>query len=408
MKAMSPWQFTIFRIVFGGYLLVHFIQLLPHAGELFGASGLLADPALNPSHGLFPNPLDLALPPSLVTGFIALMALLALFFAAGIQRHLAAILLWFGWTALFHRNNLIANPSLAYVGLLLVLSVLVPGGEPWSSARRREPWGMPRWVFRGAWILMAAGYSFSGFTKLGSASWVDGSALQRLLDNPLARPGWVRELMLALPDGLLRAMTWTTLAAELLFVPLAWWSRSRPWIWLAMALMHLGVLTVVDFADLSLGMLMIHLFTFDPAWLEPKGSASRPRVVAFDGDCLMCSRTIRFLAREDRARHLRFTPLQGDYGRTISEQAGADPDQLESMLVSTEQGVCERSTGVIAILEALGGHWRVLAWLGWLVPRPVRDALYGFIARHRSWFGRLGNGDACALPSPELEERLLK
>lgn len=37
-----------------------------------------------------------------------------------------------------------------------------------------------------------------------------------------------------------------------------------------MLAMHLGILTVVDFADLTGGMLMIHLFAFDPSWFQSR------------------------------------------------------------------------------------------------------------------------------------------
>lgn len=393
MKAMSPWQFTLFRIIFGSYLTVHFLHLAPWAGELFGKDGVLSDPSLNPAHGIFPNPLDLPLSDGLLTAITLGLAVISALFAAGCWRKPAAALLWFGWTALFHRNNLIANPSLPYVGLLLILTLLVPGGEPWSRGPRNAGWAMPKWIFRTAWILMAVGYTFSGITKLPSRSWTDGSAMQFLLENPLARPGFIRDAMLALPEGVLKLMTWGTLAVELLFVPLALWSRSRPWVWLALVLMHIGIIAVVDFADLSLGMLMIHLFTFDPAWLKPRGTA--PVVVRFDGECLMCSRTIRFVAAEDRAGLIRF--------KALDVEGDEAPD---TMLVETGDRTLDRSDGVLAILSALGGHWRALAMAGRLIPRPLRDALYGFIARRRyRWFGK---GDACALPSEALRERLVE
>ena len=388
----SPWQFTLFRIVFGSYLAVHFAMLAPWAAEVFGAEGVLPDPRLNPAHGLFPNPLDLPLPRWVVTGFVILLAAASLAFAAGWWRKPAALLLWFGSTALLHRNNLIANPALPYTGLLLVLTLLVPSGEPLSRGPRRADWAMPVWVPRTAWILMAAGYTFSGLTKIGSPSWMDGSAIDRLLDNPLARPGLIRDLLAGLPDGLLAALTWGTLAAEILFLPLAAWSRTRPWIWLAMAGMHLGIIAVVDFADLSAGMLMLHLFTFDPRWLRPKGTA--PVLVRFDGECLMCSGSIRFLADEDHACLLRFTPLR--------TPGGAAPD---TMLVEKEGRTLDRSDGVIAVLETLGGHWRALGIVGRMVPRFLRDAAYRFIASHRyQWFGK---GNACSLPGEALRKRLV-
>jgi hypothetical protein len=33
--------------------------------------------------------------------------------------------------------------------------------------------------------------------------------------------------------------------------------------------MHLSLIALIDFADLSLGMVLIHLFTFDPGWVTP-------------------------------------------------------------------------------------------------------------------------------------------
>ncbi len=266
MKTLSPSQFTWFRMLFGLYLAFHFAELTPYARELFSSDGILKDPSLNFTAGLFPNPFALDLPGWTVTTSVATLAGCALLFAAGVKRHGMALILWFGWTALFHRNNLISNPSIPYVGLLLILSMLVPAGESLNAARVNTAWGMPKWVFRTAWILMALGYSFSGYTKLFSPSWIDGTAMSYLLQNPLARPGLPHDVMSAMPDLLLRLMSWGTLALELAFAPLALWRAARPWIWGAMVALHVGILLVVNFTDLTLGMLMIHLFTFDPEW----------------------------------------------------------------------------------------------------------------------------------------------
>jgi hypothetical protein len=47
---------------------------------------------------------------------------------------------------------------------------------------------------------------------------------------------------------------------ELLVAPLALIRRLRPWLWLALTGMHLGLMALIDFADLSLGMLMLTVF----------------------------------------------------------------------------------------------------------------------------------------------------
>ena len=269
LTSISPRQFAIFRIVLGVYLAVHFAQLIPYGAELFSDHGVFADSDLNFTHGILPNPLEHWDSPVFVTAFIFSLLVLAIVFATGFFRRIAAILLWFGWACLFNRNNLINNPSIPYIGLLLLLSVIVPIGEAVNPKCASGSWTFPRLVYWTAWILMAAGYSFSGWMKLQSASWIDGSAVLHVLNNPLVRCGSVRDFLLTVPAPLLQLMTWGCLAAELLALPLSLWRPTRIITWCALAGMNLGILFVVNFTDLTVGMLMIHLFTWEPAWFFP-------------------------------------------------------------------------------------------------------------------------------------------
>jgi hypothetical protein len=277
-------QFAWFRIVFGVYLAVHFAHLAPWAGELFSAEGVLPDPALNPTYGILPNILAWGRSSAFATGVVLAFVVLALLFAAGIARHAAALLLWYGWACLFNRNVLISNPSIAYVGLLLLLTTLVPAREPLRAFARAEDgersFQMPAAVYWTAWALLAIGYTFSGVVKLSAPSWVDGTAIWHVLQNPLARDGVLRDAVLALPDWAFRLLTWKALALEILFLPLALWRFTRPLAWLAMVGMHIGIVALVSFADLSAGMLMVHLFTWDPRW-GPIARAARRRVAVF-------------------------------------------------------------------------------------------------------------------------------
>lgn len=283
---ISARQFAVFRIAFGAYLATHFAQLIPWGPELFSREGTLGDAALSPLYGVFPNVLLGRDSPAFVTVVLVSLVALSVLFALGLRRRLAAVALWYGWACLFNRNPLISNPSIAYVGLLLLLSTLVPARERWRVGARRadrggggggggdaseQPFEFPAWVLIAAWTLMAVGYTYSGIVKLLSPSWLDGTAIWHVLNNPLARDGWVRNAMLGLPMPMFRAFTWSALALELSFLPLAIWSRTRPFVWLAMAGMHIGIVLLVSFADLSIGMLMLHLFTFDSAW----GDAAR-------------------------------------------------------------------------------------------------------------------------------------
>jgi hypothetical protein len=152
--------------------------------------------------------------------------------------------------------------------LLLLLTTLVPAREPLRAFGRSASGGfyVPAAVYWTAWFLMAAGYTFSGVVKLASPSWIDGTAMWHVVQSPLARDGVLRNAALGMPAWGFQLLTWKALALEIFFLPLALWRWTRPLIWLAMVLMHIGILALVSFADLSAGMLLVHLFTWDSRW----------------------------------------------------------------------------------------------------------------------------------------------
>jgi predicted DCC family thiol-disulfide oxidoreductase YuxK len=411
VKRASPAGFALFRIGFGLWLAWHFAALAPWAPEVFSAAGTVPDPALNPIHGLLPNPLAWFGAPWVSVAWCLVGAGLALLLAAGWRRVPVALALWFVWAALFNRNVLTSNPSIPYVGLLLLLLALVPDGEPWRWRGRAvapRDWALPAGVFFTAWALMALGYTFSGVVKLQSPSWVDGTAFTHLLHNPLARPGWFRDVALGLPAWVQAGLTWAALAAEIAFLPLCFTRRGRAWAWSALLGMHLGILLVIDFADLTFGMLALHAFTFDSAWLPPRARPGRRPVLFYDGECGLCNAVVRFLLREDDAGVLVFAPLQSPLGQRTLQRLGLPTSDFDSILflrdLDADRGWL-RTRGVIGVLDALGGVWRVLAWALRLVPAPLRDLGYKLVARLR--YALFGPYVASPLPEPRWAERIL-
>lgn len=389
-------QYSVYRALFGTYLLTHFAMLLPWGVELFSREGVLPDAAASPLVRLFPNVLALADTPFVVTALLAAAVVASCFFIAGVFDRTAAVVIWYVLACTFGRNPLIANPALPFVGWLLLAHVFIPTAPFGSVAARgrvdpRGGWRMPGGIFAAAWVVMAAGYTYSGYTKLISPSWVDGTAMQRVLANPLARPTLFRELFLALPEAVLSIATWSALALELLFGPLALSRRIRPWIWVAMLSMHLGLMVLIDFADLSLGMVVLHLFTFDPAWIPALAPSRRDRIL-YDGTCGLCHGAVRFVLAEDREGVFSFAPLPTDLSQ-------------ESVIVETESGDrLQQSEAALYVLSRLGGMWRIVAIAGGLVPRIIRDGLYGLVARSRySLFRR--PSEACPMLPPDLRTR---
>ena len=270
-NAWTGGQYSVFRCVLGGNLLIHFLHLTPWGAEVFSNAGMLADASASPLYPLFPNVLFLWDSPAVVITLLVAGAGLAAAFALGVRDRIATLVLWYLWACLFTRNPLISNPGLPFIGWLLIAHALIP-------SRKDGDWRMPEAIYAAAWIIMALGYTYSGVTKLVSPSWVDGTAMLHVLSNPLARPTLLRETLVAMPAPLIAAGTWGALAAELSFAPLALAARLRPLLWTALLLMHFSLMILIDFVDLSAGMVMLHLFTFDPDWVRGRRKRLRQLV----------------------------------------------------------------------------------------------------------------------------------
>jgi predicted DCC family thiol-disulfide oxidoreductase YuxK len=402
-------QYSVFRAALGLYLAIHYAQLLPWGAEIFSNRGVLPDASASPLVFLFPSPLGWFDSPALVTALLAAGVALALLLMLGARDRAAALGLAWLQACLLGRNPLISNPAIPFIGWMLLAHACVPRAAygAWSARGRTDPrggWSFPSEIFLAAWVVMSLAYSYSGYYKLLSPSWVDGSALARVLENPLARPGPLREWLLALPPLLLPLATWGALGLELLFAPLALVARVRPWLWLAMVGLHLGLLGLVAFADLTAGMLLLHWFTSDPAWLPGSRPGTTDRVF-YDGSCGLCHRAVRFFLAEDRAGSaFRYAPLDSDAARQALG-ANALRSLPDSIVIATATGeVLTRSAAILHAGERLGGLWRLLAGLARCVPRALRDRVYDWIARNRRRvFAR--PDAACPLLPPDLRAR---
>ncbi len=304
MSGCGPRQFACFRIALGGYLAVLFATSAPYAHEALGPDSLasIAGPRSAATGLGFPNVLDAGWVSS-PAWFLWLAAALSLLLACGIWRRPASLLVWYAWACIFHSNVRFSDPSTFTIGWLLLACALVPHGEAWSLVPRTRAaaapaergaearagaagtsgWQMPPILWIGAWIIMAIGYSLSGLDKLNTYGWPRGEALRYVASFPYARDNLVTSLLLGVP-ALTKLLTYGILALELLFAPLALVGTTRALAWLGATGMHLGILATCEFPSLTLGVLLMHGFTFDARWLTrdwwPGGRSTAPSASA--------------------------------------------------------------------------------------------------------------------------------
>lgn len=128
-------------------------------------------------------------------------------------------------------------------------------------------------------------------------------------------------------------------------------------------------------------------------------------IVLFDGVCNLCNASVQFLLKRDKKQRLHFASLQSDAAADLLRRhnypQGAD---LNSIVFLDGNKVYTESTAVLRICRHLGFPWNWMqAFL--IVPVPVRDAVYRWIARNRyRWFGKK---DQCMLPEPGVAARFL-
>lgn len=184
----------------------------------------------------------------------------------------------------------------------------------------------------------------------------------------------------------------------------------------------------------------------------------RQDILLFDGHCLLCNGIVHFVIARDPKARFRFASLDSAVGQELIRKAlqthdSSDPSGTNSPEAAGHTGVGAppmrglsyeysdvdadaagrpvdedglvsgqlrreplpdsftllrngrlyfKSRAALEVTRRLSGAWPLL-YVGIIVPAPIRDAVYDWIARNRyRWFGR---SEQCLLPAPEHRNR---
>lgn len=130
---------------------------------------------------------------------------------------------------------------------------------------------------------------------------------------------------------------------------------------------------------------------------------SRP-IIIFDGHCVFCAGWARFVLKHDRQMRYRLVIAQTPLGEALYRHYGLDTRDYETNLLIERGRAYSKSEATIRMLTGLGAPWSLASVLR-VIPLVLRDAVYGFIARHR--FKIAGRRDSCYLPTAKERARFL-
>jgi predicted DCC family thiol-disulfide oxidoreductase YuxK len=128
-------------------------------------------------------------------------------------------------------------------------------------------------------------------------------------------------------------------------------------------------------------------------------------IVLFDGVCNFCDNSVNRIIRHDNKDHFRFTSLQSETGKKLSQQYGIDTSKTDSIILIEKGKAYTRSGAILRITKHMNRLYPLMYGL-LLVPPFIRNAIYDLIARNRyKWFGKK---ESCMIPTAEVRSKFLE
>ncbi|MCB9285555.1 MAG: thiol-disulfide oxidoreductase DCC family protein [Lewinellaceae bacterium] len=131
---------------------------------------------------------------------------------------------------------------------------------------------------------------------------------------------------------------------------------------------------------------------------------SNQSIILFDGVCNLCNGFVQFIIQRDPKRRFRYASLQSETGQSLLREVGLPADEINTVVLIEGKKGYTHSDVALRVARRMGGLWPVFT-VFYVIPRPVRNAVYNWVARNRyRWFGKR---EACMVPTPELKSLFL-
>lgn len=154
------------------------------------------------------------------------------------------------------------------------------------------------------------------------------------------------------------------------------------------------------------------------------GNELTPKIVLFDGVCVLCNYWAQFIIKHDTQKKVKLTSVQSTAGQAILKYYGMPTTTFDTLVYVEGLELEDLQTGhmglenkskknnqvfiktaaVFKILAQLGIPWRLLAIFK-IIPAPLSDRAYTLIARNR--YKLFGKKENCILPTPDHQSRYL-
>ena len=263
---------VLFRLMFGGLMLLNAVLLFPLVTDLFGSHAMWNIAAWQRQQGRTRMCLLHLLPPT--TGGFRILLVLHLLacvgFLIGWQFRISAVVVFVTLVSIHHRNTFILSSGDTVLRLMSFLAMFSSAGDAFSvdaavAGTSHFP-AVDPWPLRLMQILISIIYVRTVWWKLRGKMWWNGTAAWY--------PVWVNTYLRHRPPAwmlrpfFIRLATWGTLLEEFFLGTLIWIHELRPYVVLTGIVMHLVFEAVMNLQLFGWTMIAGLLLFSDPAMVE--------------------------------------------------------------------------------------------------------------------------------------------
>jgi predicted DCC family thiol-disulfide oxidoreductase YuxK len=105
-------------------------------------------------------------------------------------------------------------------------------------------------------------------------------------------------------------------------------------------------------------------------------------ILLVDSECAFCSKSVAFIMKKGGDGKFEFLSLRSDKGKQLLIKNGLPASYTESVVMIENGQAYLKSDAALRASKHLDGLVGKL-YFARFVPRKIRDAIYGFIAKHR-------------------------
>lgn len=127
-------------------------------------------------------------------------------------------------------------------------------------------------------------------------------------------------------------------------------------------------------------------------------------VILFDGQCNLCSSSVKFVIKRNAHSNIVFCQIQSERGEQLMSEYELLGFGLNSMILLYHGKSYIKSSGAIRIAMLMDKPWPLMG-VFLLVPPIIRHCIYDWIGRHRyQWYGKK---EHCWIPDKSIRSRFL-